>query len=274
MTEARAENDGADRRDALFDLAIRHLEGRLTDAGRGRLDGLLTKDEASRDAFVAICTQACLLASGVGIDNAGPTSQPAPENGCRPRASERPAEHRVKTEPVTLSAARYFFNPVAMAYSIAFVLLGLGLLAGYRFALRDPAAPPSAVANRTAPEPGETPVVPPIQTGKITAMKDCQWADPASAAKEMRAGKFALASGIVELTYNSGVKVSLKGPVLYASNVRNGGFLYFGSLTMDTGSSGAKPESAAPKSLRQATIRRSRSARRRRSSTTKAAGAR
>ena len=84
-----------------------------------------------------------------------------------------------------------------MAYSIAFVLLGLGLLAGYRFALRDPAAPPSAVANRTAPESGETPVVPPIQTGKITAMKDCQWADPASAAKEMRAGKFALASGIV-----------------------------------------------------------------------------
>ena len=56
---------------------------------------------------------------------------------------------------------------------------------------------------------------PPL-VGRITGMVDCRWADPTTKASD-RDGvplgrKYALASGFMEITYDTGAKVILQGP--------------------------------------------------------------
>jgi hypothetical protein len=79
--------------------------------------------------------------------------------------------------------------------------------------------------------------------GRITGMVDCRWkegtADRGQAAEcrtlpspLIRLGdKFALASGLMEITYDTGAKVILQGPVIYEVDSINGGFLSVGTLT-------------------------------------------
>ena len=43
--------------------------------------------------------------------------------------------------------------------------------------------------------------------------------------------KFALASGLMEITYDTGAKVILQGPVTYEVESKDGGFLSVGKLT-------------------------------------------
>ena len=69
----------------------------------------------------------------------------------------------------------------------------------------------------------------------VTAMADCRWIDPATEAAgfdDVALGrKFALASGLIEITYDSGAKVILQGPAVYEVESARGGFLSFGKLT-------------------------------------------
>ena len=70
--------------------------------------------------------------------------------------------------------------------------------------------------------------------GKITGMVDCKWADPTTApvGDNVALGRrFALASGLMEITYDTGAKVILQGPVTYEVESTNGGFLPIGKLT-------------------------------------------
>ena len=63
--------------------------------------------------------------------------------------------------------------------------------------------------------------------GRITGMVDCQWADPqtAPATNAVRLGhKYTLASGLMEITYDTGAKVILQGPVKYEVESATGGF--------------------------------------------------
>lgn len=71
--------------------------------------------------------------------------------------------------------------------------------------------------------------------GKITGMVDCRWTD-INTSTERGNGvplgrKYALASGLVEITYDTGAKVILQGPVTYEVESKNGGFLLIGKLT-------------------------------------------
>ena len=76
----------------------------------------------------------------------------------------------------------------------------------------------------------ETPLV-----GRVTGTADCHWADPKTEAFD-RDGvplgrKYALASGFLEITYNTGTKVILQGPCMYDVESSRGGFLSLGKLT-------------------------------------------
>ncbi len=70
--------------------------------------------------------------------------------------------------------------------------------------------------------------------GKITGMDDCKWADPNTetfnGANVLLGRKYALASGLMEITYDTGAKVILQGPVTYEVE-SNGGYLAVGKLT-------------------------------------------
>ena len=74
-----------------------------------------------------------------------------------------------------------------------------------------------------------------IYVGRITGMKDCQWAKPntqtvlgASVSLER---EYALSSGLMEITYTSGAKVILEGPCTFKVYSSTGGFLEHGKLT-------------------------------------------
>ena len=90
-------------------------------------------------------------------------------------------------------------------------------------------------------------VLPPVETaadsgpvivGTITGMSNCRWADPRLAAcvadPVPQGRKYPMASGLLEITYNTGAKVIIEGPAIYAADACNGGVLFFGKLTAIT----------------------------------------
>jgi hypothetical protein len=68
-------------------------------------------------------------------------------------------------------------------------------------------------------------------------MIDWKWADAkAQATAEVRMGrKFALVSGRLEITYNTGTKVTLDGPAAFVVDTHNGGLLTLGKANVRVG---------------------------------------
>jgi len=86
-----------------------------------------------------------------------------------------------------------------------------------------------ATAEKAKPKKEESPVV-----GHISGMAGCRWADPSlkPIAPRIRQGaKFALESGLMEITYTTGAKVILQGPCTYEVESPQGGYLALGKLT-------------------------------------------
>jgi len=71
--------------------------------------------------------------------------------------------------------------------------------------------------------------------GRVTDMVDVRWADPNTATEHgmrvPRGRKYTLVSGLMEITYDSGARVILQGPVTYEVDSRDSGFLSVGKLT-------------------------------------------
>jgi hypothetical protein len=124
------------------------------------------------------------------------------------------------------STLAYFSDGMPLAYLLATVITGLGLLVMGLVRVSGP----EEVARRahTLPSPaergagGEGEVV-----GKITGAVSCQWREDSRASLGQ---KIDLPSGLLEITYNTGAKVILQGPVNYQVEA-NGGYLAVGKLT-------------------------------------------
>lgn len=71
--------------------------------------------------------------------------------------------------------------------------------------------------------------------GHISGMTDCRWANnsrsPGFFDRVEIGQRIALSAGLLEITYDSGFKAILQGPVEYEVTSRNGGFLAIGKLT-------------------------------------------
>ena len=71
--------------------------------------------------------------------------------------------------------------------------------------------------------------------GRVTSAANCQWTDPQSAVglglPVLLGRDFDLASGSLEITYNTGERVVLHGPARFEPRWFNGGFLSAGRLT-------------------------------------------
>ena len=87
-------------------------------------------------------------------------------------------------------------------------------------------------------------------------MAGCQWSDPKTetipGAHVPLGRQYALSAGLMEITYDSGAKVLLQGPVTYEVESAAGGFLSVGKLTAKlekrSAVSGQRSESASQKS--------------------------
>jgi len=158
--------------------------------------------------------------------------------------------------PVGLSLISYTLGAIIM-------LIGLGLgavvyvthtteIAARWAAIEDGAAGEGlSGAGATIPHKEKHPYV-----GRISGMVDCQWADPylIPVNPRIRQGtKFALESGLMEITYTTGAKVILQGPCTYEVESPHGGYLAIGKLTASVASGQwpvASKKSAGGKSLK------------------------
>jgi hypothetical protein len=124
----------------------------------------------------------------------------------------------------------YFSSGWPVAYLIATVIVGVGLT----IAALVHVSRPSQVVTPSSPLP---PSLSPLTSvvARITGMVDCQWADETMSVVNgdhvPLNRKYTLSSGLLEITYDTGAKVILQGPVVYAVESANGGFLSVGKLT-------------------------------------------
>ena len=162
------------------------------------------------------------------------------------------------------STVGFFSSGWPVAYLIATVIFGIGLVVGGVVRVSQPVQ----IVEQTQPVAKVKSVSEPKTefVGRITGMVDCQWAQGSGfrgqgtgavnlpSPSGRRAGgegggesdsplstlhsplirlgdTFALRSGLMEITYDTGAKVILQGPVKYEVEAKNGGFMTVGKLT-------------------------------------------
>jgi hypothetical protein len=211
--------------DALVAAAI---DGRLTEPDHARLAELLEKDDGSREYYV----EHVVLHAMLGWEHAPPLDAAEPIGN-----QQHPVPPIVLDLSPTVreSLSTSLFSPggFLFSYVMATAILGIGLLIGLGW----------KVSRYRQIAQGDSPTVLPLNrpevksevVGSITGMADCQWVDPATKVSDRDSvplgHKFALARGLLEISYHSGAKVILQGPAAYEVNSRTGGFLSFGRLT-------------------------------------------
>jgi hypothetical protein len=133
----------------------------------------------------------------------------------------------------------------AFSYSVATVLLAIALLGAWSYTITHPDADSLAKKNSRSitPSRGIEKVTPEFTfVGQVSGMVDCQWADPTTetypGAGMAMGRRYALRSGLMELTYQSGAKVILQGPCDYTVESARAGFLKVGKLVARMGAGG------------------------------------
>ncbi len=130
----------------------------------------------------------------------------------------------------------FFSQEIPFSLLIATVITALGLLAGslvyvtHHQQLAHDASRSSGVFPSHTTVPSDLKYV-----GRVTGMADVQWADINTSTEKGNGvplgRKYAIASGLMEITYDTGATVILQGPVTYEVDSHDGGFLSIGKLT-------------------------------------------
>jgi hypothetical protein len=148
------------------------------------------------------------------------------------------------------SSVGWFSSGWPVAYLISTVILSVGILTSSLIpASRAPQIAthsPDAAQLQSQPEPARKVV------GHITGTMNCQWSDAAAASdggRVLLGRRYALAGGLLEITYGTGAKVILQGPATFEVDSDRGGHLSLGRLTARLeGATSHKSEIRNPKS--------------------------
>ncbi len=135
----------------------------------------------------------------------------------------------------------YVAHPFVFSNLFALLIMGLGVLGAWIYQIEVP----RSVAHVT-PSPAsldKRPIVAPVEyVGRVTGMVDCRGqkvvkekvqalTTPLLQSSLALGDRFVLASGLLEITYDTGAKVILQGPCRYKVESRDGGYLSLGKLT-------------------------------------------
>jgi len=198
----------------LRNLIAAYCDGACSPAERDRLEKLLDADEAAQYYYLMFTgVHAQLLWRSQGRrDEAKQLQRLAAE-------ARSPATWIGSLGPTCNGMFDYFSQTGRMGLMLA--VSCVLLLAGYMAWNRTASNRQFASASHAV--------------GRITGMVDCQWSNPAEAAHlhhDVPHGQeFALKSGLLEITYNSGAKVILQGPATFIADSNRGGLLTLGKLT-------------------------------------------
>jgi hypothetical protein len=223
MSDTRRSHVGFQPSDAFMDSIEALLDGSATPEQRSSLGHILAEDPEARKWFTEYVQLHAALTWGMGELGDG-----AVDSASVSHSLPFGFPSSLLDSPVT-----QFSSGWLLAYLIATVVIAVGLIVGSRI----PASYPAQVARKSYPA-TEGPVLsgPGTQfVGRITGMVDCRCAEKAAKpvldAPVPMGREYSLASGLVEITYATGAKVILQGPVTYKVQSENGGFLSIGKLT-------------------------------------------
>jgi hypothetical protein len=234
-------SENRDGVDELQELLAALREDVITEAQAERLTSLLRESPEARQTYIRYMAIAAHLHGG-GLDSvtALVKQQGISDSGER-LADELPAV--AAGLPVAVEAFGGFPSPLpslgsfAFSYAAAAVIVGVGLLVGWACEVSAPHLGQQRFASGIA-RPAETSMPSRsgrIAVGRVNGTVECRWADPRQAPvgfdRIVIGQKYALISGLIEISYDSGAKVILQGPCSYEVESRTGGYLSFGRLT-------------------------------------------
>lgn len=247
-------------REDVYRLANAALCGEMSQAESAELGALVAGYPAARRWYLEFICDACNLRARAQSQQAADlpaivVGELESEEGLE-LFSPRPAVGLFGG--MARGTTGYFSNAGPLSYLIAtFVMLVMGIVA-WNWKLPEHAQ----VVDRTAPSFETTPGVV-GQTrfvGRVTGLVDCQWEEASrfrvqGSGEEKSSGvrnqnseikdqpaprlqspvslgdRFALASGLMEITYDTGAKVILQGPCTYEIDSAAGGYLAVGKVT-------------------------------------------
>ncbi len=200
---------------------------------------LLRQDVQARDEFSQFVQMQVLLQHKYAVGQ-------FPAEIADPAAIPPTAHSGSLTAPLR-GAFGYFSQEIPLSYFVGTVLTALLVL----IASLVPVSDTIETAKRTSPS-RSVRATPSNVVGRITAMADVKWPDYQTAAvlgANVCVGRtYQLASGLMEITYDTGAKVLLQGPSTYAVDSRDGGFLSIGRLTakLEKKAEDSNPQSLIP----------------------------
>jgi len=208
----------------------------LTAEQAERLETLASSSPEACDLYIQwACVHASLRFCSVEPDESAVelpaetrSSLPPPTLVVDPQPSINPQSYFTDTAqglPVN------FLQSWPVAYLIGSVIFGLGLYVASLLTVTHHVY--------TAQSPSHSTLKPSASSqeyvGQITGIVNVKWSDESTAALDgarvSLGRKYALASGLMEISYDSGAKVILQGPVTYQVDSHDGGFLSVGRLT-------------------------------------------
>lgn len=241
------------KRQEVYELADAALSGTITAEQSERLSGLVCNDVEARRHYVRFMHASATLCEW---GNDWIATQDV-ENEWNEDAGAQVSMKDLAVARFSIDAARpdplpstfpYSFTALSsssvgamvFSYLVAAVVVGVGMLIAACWKVSDysqiaglPTAP-----SRATHEPVATGV------GRITGMVDCvsteSNAEIFNGANVPLNSRYVLQSGLMEITYNTGAKVILQGPVTYEVELKNGGFMSVGKLTGQVTSTLAK----------------------------------
>jgi hypothetical protein len=135
------------------------------------------------------------------------------------------------------SPVGFFSSGWPVAYLVATVIFGIAALIGSVVYVSHPVQVAKQSVSLPSPISSLSTTV-----GRITDMVDCKWN---GGSRVCLGQKLDLVSGLMEITYDTGAKVILQGPVTYSVET-NGGYLAVGKLTGKLEKKSSNPLSLTP----------------------------
>jgi hypothetical protein len=238
-------NHGNPQYDWLRDCVDRYCDGVLAAEDVAALEQRLGDDPEAMDLFL-LCTaihsqiawnvRACgegreRTSTTAGAWDNGSGSGPTSVSSSLPLSPSPPL-----AVPSSLFSLSSPLGSFVFSYAAATLIVGVGILIAWMCHVSEPQGNLPLLVGRRPPA-VQKPGVPEhevVSVARVTDMVEVTWADANFAPSMQRillGDKFALASGLMEITYDTGAKVVLQGPCTYAVESKTSGFLERGRLT-------------------------------------------
>ncbi len=247
---------GLQQREKLYNLLDQLFDDQLDAVDQRQLSLLIESNDEALDIYLSEMNRHAALAwdwsvglEGDSVEDSveeGASGQPLVASEANPKSQINKSQIANLPLPVSIvlddstllsplsPLPFYISHPFVFSNLFALLVIGIGALGAWFYQIDIPK--PMARVDRPATSSGNPSSVERLTfIGQITGMVDVHWADESTAAlggaRVPLGRKYALASGLMEITYDTGAKVILQGPATYEVDSPAGGFLSIGKLT-------------------------------------------